>query len=152
MAGGSDSASGVAAELMTAMTRLRARLRSESAPTETPWNWSQLTTLARIVAQGQTTTSDLAQAEHMRRQSMADTLAVLRASGLITSRQDPTDGRKTLIGATHEGYALSNSIPTAREAWFGRAFRDVLEPSDLQTLLKAAALMNRMADNPPETL
>ncbi|MCW2869316.1 MAG: hypothetical protein JWL99_636, partial [Streptomyces oryziradicis] len=36
-----------AAELMKAMTRLRARLRTESAPTEMLWTWSQLTTLVR---------------------------------------------------------------------------------------------------------
>jgi DNA-binding MarR family transcriptional regulator len=151
MADGSDSASGVAAELMTAMTRMHARLRSESTPTEASWNWSQVTTLARIIAQGQATTSDLAHAEHVRRQSMADTLAALRASGLITSTQDPTDRRKTLISATPEGHALSDSIPAAREAWLGKMFRDALEPSELQTLLKAAALMNRMADTTAET-
>jgi DNA-binding MarR family transcriptional regulator len=151
MAHVSDSASDVAVELMTALTRLRARLRSESAPAETPWTWSQLTTLSRIVAQGPTTTSSLAQAEHVRRQSMADTLAALRDNGLISTMQDRTDRRKILICATPEGRTLSDSIPAAREAWLERVFRDALEPRDLQTLLKAAALMNRMADSTSET-
>jgi DNA-binding MarR family transcriptional regulator len=138
-----------AAALMTAMTRLRARLRAESAPTEMPWTWSQLTTLARIVKQEPTTTSALAHAEHVRRQSMAETVASLRADGLITSDQDPNDGRKTLISATPRGRELTTTIPAAREAWLDVAIRTQLKPRDQQTLLQAAAIMNRIADSDP---
>lgn len=96
--------------------------------------------------EGPTTTSALAQAEHVRRQSMAETVAVLRANGLITSDQDPNDGRKTLISATREGQVLSATIPAAREAWLVAAIGDLLDPEEQQTLLKAAAIMNRIAD------
>jgi DNA-binding MarR family transcriptional regulator len=146
MADRSASAAETATELMTAMTRLRARLRAESAPAEMPWTWSQLTTLARIVKEGPTTTSALAHAEHVRRQSMAETVARLRADGLIRSDQDPDDGRKTLLNATPEGHALITTIPAAREAWLDVAFRTLLEPHELQTLQKAAEIMNRLAD------
>jgi len=142
-----DRAAAAAAQFMTAMTRLRARLRTESAPTEMPWTWSQLTTLARIVQEGETTTSALAQAEHVRRQSMAETLTALHDQRLIKSTPDPDDGRKVLIRATREGHALADLIPAARKAWLGRAFEELLEPSDLQILVKAAALMNRLADS-----
>jgi len=137
----------VATELMKAMTRLRARLRTESAPSEMRWTWSQLMTLARIVKEGPTTTSALAQAEHMRRQSMAETVAALRANGLVTSGPDPDDGRKTLISGTSEGVALSKNISAAREAWLDEAIRARLDPADQQTLLKAASIMNRIADS-----
>jgi DNA-binding MarR family transcriptional regulator len=141
----SEPASETATELMKAMTRLRARLRTESAPSEMPWTWSQLTTLGRIVEEGPTTTSALAQAEHVRRQSMAETLSALHAAGLIYSEQDPNDGRKTLITVTRKGKALLRNIPTAREAWLNVAFEALLDPSEQQLLLKAAALMNRIA-------
>ncbi|HSZ47133.1 MAG TPA: hypothetical protein VK823_17475, partial [Streptosporangiaceae bacterium] len=72
MSGRSQQAPGAAEELMKAMTRLRARLRAESAPSDMSWNWSQLTALARLVLDGPATTSDLAQAEHVRRQSMGE--------------------------------------------------------------------------------
>jgi DNA-binding MarR family transcriptional regulator len=137
----------VATELMKAMTRLRARLRTESAPSEMPWTWSQIMTLTRIVNEGPTTTSALAQAEHMRRQSMAETVAALRANGLVTSDRDPDDGRKTLISGTSEGVALSKNVPAAREAWLDGAIQALLDPADQQTLLKAAAIMNRIADS-----
>ena len=143
----SQRAPEVAVELMTAMTRMRARLRAESAPSDMRWSWSQLTTLGRLVKEGPATTSDLAQAEHVRRQSMAETIAVLRASGLVDARPDPDDGRKTLIYATAQGRTLLETIPAVREAWLGTAMTRLLEPEEQQILLKAAAIMNRLADS-----
>jgi DNA-binding MarR family transcriptional regulator len=143
----SKRAAEAADELMKSMTRLRARLRSESAPTEMPATWSQLTTLARVIAEGPTTTSALAQAEHVRRQSMAETIAALRANGLVASEPDLGDRRKTLITATEKGQQLSATIPAAREAWLGSAIRTLLDAEEQQTLLKAAAIMNRIADS-----
>jgi DNA-binding MarR family transcriptional regulator len=132
---------------MKAMTRLRARLRAESAPADMRWNWSQLTTLSRIVSGGPATTSDLAQAEHVRRQSMAETIAALRADGLVETQPDPTDGRKTLIHATRRGRSLSATIPAARERWLDSAITGLLDAEEQQTLLKAAAIMDRLADS-----
>ena len=146
MVSGTRQGSQTATELMKAMTRLRARLRSESAPTEMPWTWSQLTTLGRIVAEGPTTISELAHAEHVRRQSMAETVAALRAHDLITAAQDPDDGRKTLITATDKGRSLLATIPAAREAWLAAAIGKALGPGEEQVLLTAAAIMNRIAD------
>ena len=139
-------ASEAAAELPKAMTRLRARLRRESAPDEMPWTWSQLTTLVRLVEGGPTTASELAQAEHVRRQSMAETLAVLRDHGLVGSEPDPNDGRKTLISATVQGRELMATIPAAREAWLTHAVSSLLQPDEQQLLVQAAAIMNRLAD------
>jgi DNA-binding MarR family transcriptional regulator len=142
-----QQAPGTAGELMKATTRLRARLRAESAPRDMSWNWSQLTTLGRLVVDGPATTSDLAQAEHLRRQSMAEIVAALRAGGLVESKPDPSDGRKMLIHATPRGRALSENIPAAREAWLDSAITGMLGPDEQQTLLKAAAIMNRLADS-----
>jgi DNA-binding MarR family transcriptional regulator len=146
MASGSKHAAETAAELMKAMIRLRARLRAESAPDEMSWTWSQLTTLGRIIEEEPTTVSALAHAEHVRRQSMAETVASLRAQGLITSAQDPEDGRKTLISATEEGRSLLGTIPAAREEWLSLAIEKALSPGEQQTLLNAAAIMNQLAD------
>ena len=143
----SQRAPEVAVELMKAMTRLRARLRAESAPSDMRWGWSQLTTLSRLVTQGPATTSDLAQAEHVRRQSMAETIAALREGGLVEARPDPDDGRKTLIYATPQARTLSENIPAAREAWLGTAVAGLLEPEEQRILLEAAAIMNRLADS-----
>jgi len=141
------AATATATELMTAMTRLRARLRSESTPGGMRWTWSQLAALGRIAERGPTTTTDLAQAEHVRRQSMAETVAALRADGLVETRPDPADGRKTLLVATQKGRDLSEIIPAAREAWLSRAMDSALDGDERQTLREAAAIMSRLADS-----
>ncbi|MEZ0066433.1 DNA-binding MarR family transcriptional regulator [Streptacidiphilus sp. MAP12-20] len=138
---------GTAVELMRAMTRLRARLRTEAPLDDLPWNWSHLTTLGRIVQVGPVTASELAQAEHVRRQSMAETLAALRAGGMITTAKDPNDGRKALVTATWAGRVLVERIPAAREAWLSGAISATLRAEERRTLHQAAEIMNRLADS-----
>ncbi|GAA1298559.1 MarR family transcriptional regulator [Planotetraspora silvatica] len=136
----------VARRLPQAMVRLRARLRTESAPTDRRWTWSQMSTLSRISEEGPTTVSALAAAEHVRPQSMAATVAALLQEGFVTGGPDPTDGRKTLISITAAGRALLTSIPAMREAWLEAAIERHLSPADRQTLVKAAQIMERLAD------
>lgn len=152
--GESGNGSGPAVEtahaLMQAMMRLRARLRSESLDDELPLSWSQLGTLVRIVDVGQTTTSELAHAEHVRRQSMAETVAALKGAGLVVTEPDPSDGRKALISATAEGRELRRSIPAARGAWLGAAIEAELTSAERELLQAAAVLMDRLADAQPQ--
>ncbi|MFF2848786.1 MarR family winged helix-turn-helix transcriptional regulator [Streptomyces sp. NPDC058001] len=136
-----------AAQLMRAMTRLRARLRREAPIDDLPWNWSHLTTLHRIVKDGPATATELAQAEHVRRQSMAETLAALRTGGLVSTAKDPNDGRKSLVSATPAGQALCERIPAAREAWLSDVIGSTLRGSERRTLDRAAEIMNRLADS-----
>jgi DNA-binding MarR family transcriptional regulator len=138
---------GTAVGLMRAMTRLRARLRSE-APivNELPVTWSHLTVLHRIVEQGPVTATELALAEHVRRQSMAETLAGLRASGLITDGKDPNDGRKVLVSATPEARTLVERSSATREAWLSKAISATLGAEERRVLDRAAEIMDRLAD------
>ncbi len=137
----------VARQLPPAMVRLRARLRTESEPTDRRWTWSQITTLGRVAREGPTTVSALAAAEHVRPQSMAETIAALRRDALITSGPDPSDGRKTLISITAAGQKLIASIPAVREAWLETAIEQHLSPAERQTLAQAAQIMERLADS-----
>jgi DNA-binding MarR family transcriptional regulator len=110
------------------------------------WTWSQLSTLHRIATEGPTTVSALANAEHVRPQSMAETVAALRRDGLVAAKPDPTDGRKTLMSITASGRKLVSSIGPIREAWLEAAIDQQLTPTDCRTLLKAAGIMERLAD------
>jgi DNA-binding MarR family transcriptional regulator len=136
----------VARRLPRAMVRLRARLRAQSAPGDTRWTWSQLATLSRIAEGGPTTVSALALAEHVRPQSMAETVAALRQEGLVTAKSDPTDGRKTLMSITVSGRKLISTVHPLREAWLEAAIENHLTPAERRTLLKAADIMERLAD------
>ena len=136
----------VARHLPRAMTRLRARLRTESAPGSMHWTWSQLSTLGRIADEGPTTVSALAVSEHVRHQSMAETVAALRQAGLVSARSDPTDGRKTLMSVTSAGRKLISSIVPVREAWLEAVIEQSLTPVERRTLMKAVDIMERLAD------
>jgi DNA-binding MarR family transcriptional regulator len=135
----------VAGGFIRAMTRLRARLRAESAPDDMRLTWSQITTLNRIAEEGPTTVSALAFAEHVRPQSMAETVVALRQEGFVAAKPDPTDGRKTLMSITPSGRRLMSTIRPIREAWLQAAIEMQLTPGERRTLRKAADLMERLA-------
>jgi DNA-binding MarR family transcriptional regulator len=128
------------------MSRLRARLRAESAPGDRRWTWSQITTLVRIADEGPVTVSALATVEHVRPQSMAETVAALRSEGLVDGKPDPTDGRKTLISVTSGGRKLVSRTAAIREEWLEAALEKLTTATERRTLLKAAKLMDRLAD------
>jgi DNA-binding MarR family transcriptional regulator len=131
---------------MRAMTRLRARLRTEAPIGDLPVTWSHLTVLHRVIEEGPVTATELAQAEHVRRQSMAETLTGLRAGGLITDQRDPSDGRKVLISATQAGRDLVERSSATREAWLTKAIAATLGPEELRVLYQAAQIMDRLSD------
>jgi DNA-binding MarR family transcriptional regulator len=128
------------------MVRLRARLHAESKLGDMPCTWSQVSTLARIAEDGPATVSALAVAEHVRPQSMAETVASLRKAGLVAAKSDPTDGRKTLMSVTPTGRKLLSNIRPVREAWLEAAIEQNLTTAESRTLLKAADIMERLAD------
>jgi DNA-binding MarR family transcriptional regulator len=135
-----------AAALTAAMTRLRARLRIESSPGEMPVTWSQLTTLQRVIEHEPVSIGDLAQAEHVRRQSIAETVAGLRRQGLVETDKDADDARRTLVRSSQQGRALMAALPLAREAWIEAALLAHTSPRERETLVEAAAIMDRLAD------
>ena len=133
-----------AVELGLTITRLRARLRAESTTT-TGWTISQLSTLARIIKEGPITASQLAQAEHVRPQSIAEIVTALKTDGLVVARRDPSDGRKALITATAAGKRLIESVSASREAWLAWAIEAVVAPGERRALEKTIDLLNRLA-------
>jgi DNA-binding MarR family transcriptional regulator len=136
----------VATELTVAMTRLRARLRLESSAPVRNWTWSQVSTLRRIIEHGPTTAAALAQIEHVRPQSIAETIAALKADDLVTTAPDPADRRKSLISATARGQQISDSVIEQREHWLTLALAAVTSRAEQQLLAEATALLNRLAD------
>jgi DNA-binding MarR family transcriptional regulator len=137
----------VATELTMAMTRLRARLRLESSAPVRSWTWSQLSTLRRIIEHGPTTAAALAQIEHVRPQSIAETLVALKADGLVATAPDPADGRKSLLTATARGHEVSDSVIAQREEWLTRALDATTTPAERRLLAEAATILTRLADS-----
>jgi DNA-binding MarR family transcriptional regulator len=137
----------IAAELTMAMTRLRARLRNESSAPDRPWTWSQLSSLLRVIENGSLTASELAQIEHVRPQSIAETVTALKAEALIETAPDPTDRRKSLISATARGREVATSVIERREEWLAHALESVATPAEQQLVADAIAVLNKIADS-----
>jgi DNA-binding MarR family transcriptional regulator len=142
-----DDSRAVAIDLALAMTRLRARLRRESADADRAWTWSQLSTLRRIIEHGPTTAKALAYAEHVRPQSIAETVAALKNAGLIDTAPDPADRRRTLITASADGRALIDSVLRGRERWLTRALDTVATPEERAIVAGAVGVLNKLAES-----
>jgi DNA-binding MarR family transcriptional regulator len=131
-----------ARDLRVALSRLRRRLVDLADTRElTP---SQLSVLSRLGKEGPASASDLAAAERIRPQSVAATLAVLEERGLVVRRPDPGDGRRQLVSLSREGTALFDDRRRHREEWLSRVLEERLTESERQTVIEAAALLDRL--------
>jgi DNA-binding MarR family transcriptional regulator len=125
-----------ASELRLVLGQLVRRLRAEySFPV------AQASVLSRLDREGAQTASELAAAEHVRPQSMAQTLAELETAGLIERRPDPADGRRIQIELTQEGRERVIEGRGRREDWLAAAIAAELSPEEQQTLLEAVPLL-----------
>jgi DNA-binding MarR family transcriptional regulator len=136
----------VAVRLSVAVKRLRSRLREEAGVTSTGFTISQLALLDHLLKQGPSTAASLAAAEHVSQQAIAQSVATLKAAGLITTGPHPTDGRKVLIDITTSGRRLFESLLESRETWLVRAIDATMSPKDRTTLDVAVELLERLAD------
>jgi len=128
-----------ASELRLVLGQLVRRLRREYA-----FPIAQASVLSRVEREGAQTTSELAAAEHVRPQSMAQTLAELENDGLIARRPDPDDGRRTLIEVTQRGRDRLRADRKRREGWLAEAIASELTDTEQQTLIEALPLLRRL--------
>ncbi|MFE9867116.1 MarR family winged helix-turn-helix transcriptional regulator [Streptomyces sp. NPDC005506] len=134
-----------AQRLNDAIKRLRARLRAESGQHATGLTATQLGVLASVVREGPVTAVRLATLEHVSAQSIAQSLAVLKAAGLIHSEPDPQDGRKKLMSANVSATELVDNLLAGRASFLARAVDQVVAPDEQQDMQKAIELLERLA-------
>ena len=138
----SPSSVRAARDVRVVVSRLRRRLVDLAETHElTP---SQLSVLSRLGKEGPASASDLAAAERIRPQSIAATLAVLEERGLVVRRQDPADGRRQLVSLSRDGTALFDDRRRHSEEWLSRALEERLTEAERQTVIEAAALLERL--------
>ncbi|MFJ2173585.1 MarR family winged helix-turn-helix transcriptional regulator [Streptomyces sp. NPDC087851] len=142
---GTQQSAATAQRLHDAMKRLRARLRAESGQHATGLTLTQLGVLASVVREGPVTAARLAALEHVSAQSIAQSLAVLKAAGLIHSEQDPRDGRKKLMSPDPTATALVDKLLTGRATFLARAIDQVVAPHERADMEKAVELLERLA-------
>jgi DNA-binding MarR family transcriptional regulator len=133
----------IAQELRETLGRLVRRLRAE--PGQLPV--AQGTVLARLDRQGPASTSDLAAAERMRPQSMAQTVRELETAGLVSRRPDPDDGRRALVELTSDGLQRLRDARAQREGWLSQTLEREFSAAEQEALRDALALLRRLADS-----
>jgi DNA-binding MarR family transcriptional regulator len=131
----------IASELRVVLGQLMRRLRAQHG-----FPISHGTVLGRLDRDGPQSVSDLASAERMRPQSMAQTVADLEAQGQVERRPDPADGRRALVALTAEGRAALLQDRGRRDEWLAGAIAEQLSPAEQDVLREALALLRRLTD------
>ena len=105
----------------------------------------QSAALARLDRGGPTTAAALARLEQISPQSMGATLASLEQRGYVERRADPDDGRRVVLSLTRKGTQALGDRRNARTAALAAALSAEFTPEELQQLLAAAPLLERLA-------
>jgi DNA-binding MarR family transcriptional regulator len=131
----------LASELRVVLGQLVRRLRAQHR-----FPLSQGTVLGRLDRHGAMGVSDLAAAERVRPQSMAQRGADLVAAGLVSRRPDPDEGRRALVSLTADGLATLQADRRDREGWLARYIADEFDAEERATLHRSVELLRRLAD------
>lgn len=137
----------VAVTLRLAITRTARRLRQEAGTGPGPALTAALATVDR---HGPLTPSELAATERIQRPTATRLIARLEADGLVSRTSDPTDRRASLVSATPAGRALLRTLRGRKNAYLARRLEG-LPAGELETLARAAAILDRLLEAPEET-
>lgn len=138
----STGAAPLASDLRVVLGGLVRRLRSQHR-----FSITQGAVLGRLDREGPRTISDLAAAERMRPQSMAQAVGELETAGLLARRPDPGDGRRVLLDLTSEGRTVLAAERRIREGWLAEAIERELSAAERATLREAVDLLRRLAES-----
>jgi DNA-binding MarR family transcriptional regulator len=130
----------LAHELRVSLGRVVRRLRAEPGPPV-----PVLAVLGLLEREGPASVSDLAATQRMRPQSMAQTVKELEASGLVTRRPDPDDGRRAFVELTDAGRERILASRAAREDWLAETLDRDFDAADRARLHDALELLDRIA-------
>ncbi len=132
----------VASELRGVLGQLVRRLRAEHR-----LSLSQAAVLGRLDREGPSSVSELAIAERIRPQSMAQTVGDLERDGLLARRPDPDDRRRALVELTAQGHSTIELDRRHREGWLARTIAEQLSPTEQAILRDAVAVLRRLAES-----
>jgi DNA-binding MarR family transcriptional regulator len=134
----------VAGALRMSMGLLVRRLRQVKADGEL--TLPESSALSRLDRGGPATSAALAKLEQISPQSMGATLAGLEARGLVERASDPEDGRLVVISITEAGLRVLRDRRNAGTQQLAQALSAGFTRSELEQLLAAAPLIERLAE------
>lgn len=128
----------LAADLNLVLTRLSRRLRSQQQLGAT-----QIAVLGRLDREGPQSIGDLARAEHVRPQSMSETVVELNSEGLVVREADESDGRRAKISLTEDGTRVLLAARQVRNSSLHRAIV-ALSREELEVLYAGVRVLNTL--------
>jgi DNA-binding MarR family transcriptional regulator len=131
----------VASELRGVIGALVRRLRAQHG-----FPLSHGAVLGRLDRSGPLSVSDLAAAERVRPQSMAQTVSDLESEELVERRPDPNDRRRALVELTKLGREVLRADRRRREGWLAQAIEQDLNGEEQSVLGEAVELLRRLAE------
>ena len=132
----------LASDLRVVLGQLMRRLRSEHR-----FSLSHGAVLGRLDREGPRSVSDLAAAERVRPQSMAQTVGELEVEGLVSRRPDPDDRRRALVELTEEGRIVLLADRRQREGWLAQAITEGFSAREQGVIAEAVTLLRRLAES-----
>jgi DNA-binding MarR family transcriptional regulator len=135
----------LASELRDVLGQIVRRLRTRHR-----FPLAQTQVLGRLDRSGAMGVSDLAGAEGVRPQSMAQTVGDLEQAGMVSRRPDPSDGRRQLVELTAPGLAALRADRSDREGWMARVLASKLTAAERATVAESVRLLQRVMEDPGE--
>ena len=132
----------IASQLRVVIGQLVRRLRVQHG-----FPLSHGAVLGRLDREGPQSVSDLAVAERVRPQSMAQTVGDLEADGLVARSPDPGDRRRAMVRLTEQGRAALEADRRRRDGWLAGAIAHDLLPREQGLLAEAVEVLRRLADS-----
>jgi DNA-binding MarR family transcriptional regulator len=131
-------------QVRDAVRRLYSRLRSVRSDGELGEN--AVAVLVQLDKLGPMSLGALSDAARVTAASMSQTVNRLTQGGYAVRERDPEDGRRVLFVPTEAGLAVAAESRRRRRGWLS-ARLDELTPAERDTLARAAAILQRIADS-----
>ncbi len=131
----------IAADLRLQVGRLVRRGRAED-----PRPQAETGVLGLLGRGGPMTTSQLADAQRVRPQSMARRVRALESAGLVERTIDPNDARKSPLTLTERGRDALERERQRRTDWLTAALTQALDPDERETVRNAVPLLARLVE------
>ena len=132
----------VAQHLRHSLGRLVRTLRRHDDDDLSPTTASILFAVAR---EGPLTAGDIARRERLAKPSVTAAVEKLATAGLVERRADDSDGRVVWIAITTAGKRQIDARRARRTAWLTIRL-DKLDPADVETLSRAADIVDRVVE------
>jgi DNA-binding MarR family transcriptional regulator len=133
-----------AAALKLVIGRIARRLRQSHAVGDV--TISEVSVLARLDRDGPASPTALAEAERVRPQAMATTLAALEERGLVRRSPDPADGRRAVLTVTAAGRKIMHDRRSETIRRLAQVLDAEFTAAEHRRLLDVLPLLERLAD------